>query len=145
MSDPRAREHHRKAEVNEQRRADCNDTGPDRAGGLCPDGGVQARIAEVVRRHTCPGPRKRLSKWDRLCDGCDWTGDDHAAHVAEVVAAAVCSWDGLLSILDTLYPESVFPTLEDHQARDTGPRIVSLLRQINRLRSAPASEGVSGA
>jgi hypothetical protein len=45
------------------------------------------------------------------------------------------SWDGLLSILDQIYPESIFPTLADDPYRDTGPRIVSLLRQIERVRT----------
>jgi hypothetical protein len=46
------------------------------------------------------------------------------------------SWDGLLSLLDEHYPEAVFPTDDDREDRDSGPRIISLMRQINFLRSA---------
>ena len=46
------------------------------------------------------------------------------------------SWDGLMSLLDEHYPEDIFPTLEDRLDRDIGPRIISLLRQIQRLRGA---------
>jgi hypothetical protein len=39
-------------------------------------------------------------------------------------------WRGLMAILDDIYPESTFPTAPDHDGRDAGPRIVSLLRQL---------------
>jgi hypothetical protein len=45
------------------------------------------------------------------------------------------SWHGLMSVLDEKYPEDIFPTREDDDARDPGPRIVSLLRWVDRLRA----------
>lgn len=48
---------------------------------------------------------------------------------------ALFSWDGLMEILDTLWPEDICPTLaEDLSSRDPGPRIISLLRWVERLR-----------
>lgn len=41
------------------------------------------------------------------------------------------SWDGLMSLLDEHYPESIFPTNEDSEDRDYGPRIVSLIRRLH--------------
>lgn len=43
------------------------------------------------------------------------------------------SWDGLMSLLDEHWPESIFPTLPDDSGRDPGPRIVSLLRWVEHL------------
>jgi hypothetical protein len=59
------------------------------------------------------------------------------ALVPELVAEIewLHSWDGLMSLLDEHYPESVFPTADDREGRDSGPRIVSLIRQLNRLRA----------
>ena len=45
------------------------------------------------------------------------------------------SWQGLMSLLDEHYPESIFPTTEDREDRDPGPRIVSLIRQIDELKT----------
>lgn len=42
------------------------------------------------------------------------------------------SWDGLMSILDGHYRESVFPTEADNPDRDPGPRIISLIRNLDR-------------
>lgn len=41
-------------------------------------------------------------------------------------------WHGLRAILDQVYPADVFPTLPDRASRDDGPRIVSLLRNLDR-------------
>jgi hypothetical protein len=44
------------------------------------------------------------------------------------------TWDGLLQILDELYPEDVFPTASgpaDRMSRDPGPRIISLTRALH--------------
>lgn len=56
--------------------------------------------------------------------------------VPELVAEVerLHSWDGLMSLLDEHYPEDIFPTEEDNDGRDPGPRIVSLIRQLERLR-----------
>lgn len=47
------------------------------------------------------------------------------------------TWDGLMALLNEHYPEDIFPTLPDSPRRDPGPRIVSLIRTIDRLRSPP--------
>lgn len=47
-------------------------------------------------------------------------------------------WPGLAEILHHCYPEDVFPTLEDNPARDLGPRVVSLLRLLDRERAKVA-------
>ncbi len=57
---------------------------------------------------------------------------DERALLAEV--DRLHSWDGLMSILDEHYPESIFPTEPDREDRDSGPRIISLIRQVDRLR-----------
>jgi hypothetical protein len=44
------------------------------------------------------------------------------------------TWAGLLELLDEHWPEDIFPTEPDSEARDVGPRIVSLLRWVERLR-----------
>ena len=43
------------------------------------------------------------------------------------------TWDGLLALLDEVYPDDVFPTLPDDPARDAGPRAVSLIRYARRV------------
>jgi hypothetical protein len=53
------------------------------------------------------------------------------------------SWDGLLELLDEHWPEDIFPTEPDSETRDTGPRIVSLLRWVERLQ-AELAETVKG-
>ncbi|OBY33429.1 hypothetical protein [Mycolicibacter kumamotonensis] len=45
------------------------------------------------------------------------------------------TWDGLMSLLDEHWPQSIFPTLSDDPGRDPGPRIVSLLRWVEHLRA----------
>ena len=44
------------------------------------------------------------------------------------------SWSGLIELLDRHWPEDIFPTLDDDDDRDSGPRIVSLIRWVQRLR-----------
>jgi len=45
------------------------------------------------------------------------------------------SWDGLMSLLDEHYPEDIFPTMADRDDRDPGPRIISLLRMLDRAKT----------
>lgn len=45
------------------------------------------------------------------------------------------TWDGLMGTLNKLYPEDVVPTLPDSELRDPGARIVSLVRQVEKLRA----------
>ena len=44
------------------------------------------------------------------------------------------TWDGLMRLLDRYWPADVFPTRSDESQRDPGPRIVSLIRQLDGLR-----------
>lgn len=45
------------------------------------------------------------------------------------------SWAGLLEILEDAYPEYIFPTLADDPGRDAGPRIISLIRELDATRA----------
>lgn len=48
------------------------------------------------------------------------------------------TWDGLMSLVDEHYPTDIFPHfagVPDNPDRDPGPRILSLLREVERLRS----------
>lgn len=46
------------------------------------------------------------------------------------------TWAGLMSLLDTYYPEDIFPTQPDGSPdRDPGPRIVSLIRYLENARA----------
>jgi len=45
------------------------------------------------------------------------------------------SWSGLFEILDEAYPEDVFLTLPDNESRDSGLRIISLIRLLDRERT----------
>lgn len=58
--------------------------------------------------------------------------------VPELVAEVerLHSWDGLISLVDEHYPADIFPTEPDRDTRDPGPRIISLLRVCDELRSA---------
>lgn len=47
--------------------------------------------------------------------------------------AKLHSWAGVMSLLDEHWPEDIFPTTEDREDRDPGPRIVSLLRRVDAL------------
>ncbi len=51
-----------------------------------------------------------------------------------------CTWEGLLCILDTVYPESVIPTtrVKDEPDRDVGARVVALIRWVAELDAANA-------
>ena len=46
------------------------------------------------------------------------------------------SWDGLMSLLDEHWPEDIFPTLDDTDKRDPGPRIISLIRSVDLYRKS---------
>lgn len=54
---------------------------------------------------------------------------------AEAEVERLHSWEGLMSLLDEHWPESMIPTLSDDVSRDPGPRIVSLLRWVEALRA----------
>lgn len=58
---------------------------------------------------------------------------------AEATAAVLesSSWDLLMALLDRHYPEDIFPTMEDRDDRDSGPRIVSLIRHLRRPAQTP--------
>jgi hypothetical protein len=60
-------------------------------------------------------------------------------HGPELVAEVerLHAWDGLMSLVDEHYPTDIFPHfagVPDNPDRDPGPRILSLLREIERLR-----------
>ena len=69
---------------------------------------------------------------------CGWRGTgtdgDWDAHVARALIRD-SGWDILMELLDAHYPASVFPTREDDPGRDPGPRIVSLIRRIDEIRT----------
>ena len=44
-------------------------------------------------------------------------------------------WSDLMVLLDAHWPDDLFPTLPDTDQRDPGPRIVSLLRWVDRLKA----------
>ena len=49
------------------------------------------------------------------------------------------TWDGLMSLADEHYPTDIFPHLAgqpDDPDRDPGPRILLLIREVDRLRAA---------
>lgn len=48
------------------------------------------------------------------------------------------TWDGLMELLDEHWPDDIFPTTDDTDRRDPGPRIVSLIRWVDRLRAREA-------
>ena len=51
------------------------------------------------------------------------------------------TWDGLMSLVDEHYPTDIFPHLAgqpDDPDRDPGPRILSLIREVDRLRAIDA-------
>ncbi len=97
-------------------------------------------VATALRDHQPAQRRDRTTRpgytiWIDCCSGCDWEGDDHQAHLAEVVTEAVMSWDTLIHLVDKHYPADIFPTMEDIPNRDPGPRIISLLRQLSYHRA----------
>lgn len=57
------------------------------------------------------------------------------AEKAEAELARLHSWDGLMELLDEHYPEDLIPTTPDDDLRDRGPRIVSLIRWLDRERA----------
>ena len=88
------------------------------------------RIAEVIHDHYPLYCNERECETGKSVGG--W-----AAHVAaEIVEHA--SWDLLMAILDRHYPEDIFPTMEDFEERDPGPRILSLIRRIHEIRKGIA-------
>ena len=45
------------------------------------------------------------------------------------------AWSSIFEILDEAYPEDVFLTLPDNESRDSGLRIISLIRLLDRERT----------
>lgn len=85
-------------------------------------------------------PGVTIEVWDGLVDA-----EDDYRNAPQLVADLISlaesqaaeiqrlhSWDGLMSILDGHYRESVFPTEADNPDRDPGPRIISLIRNLDR-------------
>ena len=61
----------------------------------------------------------------RLADALEFVTDNYVLK----------SWSGLFEILNEAYPEDVFLTLPNNESRDSGPRIVSLIRLLDRERT----------
>lgn len=54
------------------------------------------------------------------------------------------TWDGIMSLLDEHYPTDIFPHFAgkpDNPDRDPGPRILSLIREVDRLRADAEGSG----
>lgn len=81
---------------------------------------------------TADGLREKIKKPGLHTHGelWDWINQLDARCKAGDLPTDYCTWEGLLTILDTVYPESVLPTTckRDEPDRDPGARIVSLLR-----------------
>lgn len=97
-----------------------------------PDNLVQAAAAELTTPECL---------WHDTCTGACEAAQAHARAVINAVRPVLLaeldrlhSWDGLMSLLDEHWPEDLHPTLDDDNQRDPGPRIVSLLRRVDRLR-----------
>lgn len=86
---------------------------------------------------------------EQLEDIRDWHNKtrDHRVGVLLAALDRLRTWDGLMELLDEKWPEDIFPTLDDDNQRDPGPRIVSLLRWVDQLRAEAAEreEGHRGA
>jgi hypothetical protein len=85
-------------------------------------------------------------KWLNVCPSCDAGLPGQCTHPDEDYRPTMLSlvneverlhtWAGLMSLLDDEhYPASVFPTEEDRDERDPGPRIISLIRQLDEARN----------
>jgi hypothetical protein len=61
--------------------------------------------------------------------------DGEALHVAADELERLHTWQGLIELLDEHWPEDIFPTEPDSETRNPGPRVVSLLRWVERLRT----------
>lgn len=112
---------------------------------------VRAASHSLFKPESLQDVRDRLARIDASPCRCADTPHENALHdlanddvpvllkVVDQLALEVerlHSWDGLMSLLDEHYPEDIFPTLIDGPDRDPGPRIVSMLRTINRIREA---------
>lgn len=81
-------------------------------------------------------------KWHHertLADDDQLTVSEHERGLLLAEVERLHSWDGLISLLDEHWPEDIFPTGVHSESRDLGPRIVSLVRWVERL----TSEGVA--
>ena len=57
--------------------------------------------------------------------------DQERAETQELIESMVPkTWDGLVALLDEVYPDDVFPTAIDDPSRDPGPRLLSLTRRL---------------
>lgn len=81
-----------------------------------------ARAAwDVMDRHRCDEQAERAYR---------------RAERAEAELDRLHSWAGLMELLDEHYPADLIPTAPDDPARDTGPRIVSLIRRVDAAEAA---------
>ena len=82
--------------------------------------GLQGRIADAAEEYF-----HALEDDGYRPEGCN--GDELAKHLVESA-----SWDLLMAIIERHYPEDIFPTMEDREDRDLGPRVISLIRRLNQ-------------
>jgi hypothetical protein len=87
----------------------------------------------TVPTDPAPLPDDELERIRDLADDDIATVRDMRLVLAEL--ERLNSWHGLMSVLDEKYPEDIFPTREDDIDRDPGPRIVSLVRWVDRFRA----------
>jgi hypothetical protein len=80
-----------------------------------------AEKSDGMRGHFC----RQCS--DEISDYVGWPCPDLRAEIVPK------NWYGLMAILDDLYPETIFPTQPDDARRDLGPRVISLVREVERL------------
>lgn len=103
-------------------------------------------VTAEVDTCTCDGPHDTYGHRPECgleplfnCGNADVANQIAAAHncMPELLAEVgrLHTWAGLMSLLDEHWPETILPTLEDHPGRDTGPRIVSLLRWVEQQRA----------
>lgn len=86
---------------------------------------------------------KNDSEWRRLVDELrELAEDETGAPVDSALLSEAAnhinglhSWDGLMSILDEVYPADVFRPVNPSTTTDPGLRILSLLRQIHAVRA----------
>lgn len=87
--------------------------------------------------------RDELQQW---VEGGSWADQGYESELIPVDLARrvlaemdeAHTWNGVMALLDEHYPTSIFPHLAgrpDYPERDPGPRILSLVREVNRLRT----------
>ncbi len=61
--------------------------------------------------------------------------DSEREEIAAAIIDEMSTWATLMDLLDLHYPADIFPTMPDTPNRDPGPRIISLIRTVDQLRT----------